>query len=108
MATNTVLARAHAEVKASVFDFCQSALRVAVAMVWGGWVLTVLWAWFVVPTFHAPALSVPVAAGLRVMSSFFSAYPADSKERSALDRWTITLLYPLVMLTMGWLVHQFV
>lgn len=34
------------------------------------WVLLTLWAWFVVPTFHALPLTVPQAAGLGLLASW--------------------------------------
>ncbi len=35
------------------------------------WAVTHLWWWFVVPTFGAPALSIPVVLGVRIMIGVF-------------------------------------
>jgi hypothetical protein len=37
------------------------------AIVWEAWIMTKLWSWFVMPTFDAPALTMPVAAGLALL-----------------------------------------
>jgi len=37
---------------------------------WGGYVFTVLWAWFVVPTFKLQALTLAPAIGLSLMVRF--------------------------------------
>ena len=37
------------------------------AILYGGWITTKLWAWFVVPTFDAPMISWAVAVGLELL-----------------------------------------
>jgi hypothetical protein len=39
------------------------------ALAWQGFVLSLLWAWYVVPAFSAPALSWPLVAGLLVIKN---------------------------------------
>ena len=38
--------------------------------IYSGWVLAKLWAWFIVPTFNAPFLSIPVAIGISLIIGF--------------------------------------
>lgn len=73
--------------------------------IWDGYVLTVLWRWFVVPTFHAPALSIPAAIGIAlivVMLTHRTRKPEDDPE------YGLVLLYgifvPAVALFWGWVV----
>ena len=82
--------------------------------VWRGYVLTILWAWFVVPVFHLPALGIVTAIGISLVVSFLTYQhrpenPADT--RSAGEKYgesvTIALLWPAMTLLIGWAVHLF-
>jgi hypothetical protein len=77
-----------------------------------GATLTQLWAWFVVATFHIPALSFVQAYGLCIVASVFT-LPAsvvrmeDKKttfEQTLTRSVTIDLSY-LMLLLMGFVVH---
>lgn len=76
-----------------------------------GWVLSILWGWFAVPTFGLPALSIPTAIGLRVILGYLTPMPGnhnqkDDKphgERMAEAVLTV-LMKPLIGLFFGWLV----
>lgn len=77
---------------------------------WYGWILTILWAWFVVPTFRAPVLTLPVAIGLALIARLFGFSTSSTDEKkSQADRfsyvavWMITM--PAMSLGIGWLVH---
>jgi hypothetical protein len=41
------------------------------AFFYGAFTLTMLWHWFVVPTFHAPALGIAQAIGLSLFVGYF-------------------------------------
>jgi hypothetical protein len=78
-----------------------------------GFVLTVLWRWFVLPVFKgAPALTIPTAIGLSLVVGYLT-YHEDSgnDDLSVGERFiyslVITVVYPLVMLFFGWIVHLF-
>jgi hypothetical protein len=86
---------------------------IALSSVWRGYVLTVLWAWFVVPTFGLPALALAPAIGLSLVVSFLT-HQLTSKEddkRDFSDRMAraigVVLLMPLFVLGIGWVVRQF-
>lgn len=75
-----------------------------------GWVLTVLWGWFVVPTFRAPELSIAVAIGLTLIVDMFKGYDIKTQEKSTNDKLVeaiATIIVPLVFLFLGWIVHLF-
>lgn len=75
-----------------------------------GWVLTVLWGWFIIPTFRAPELSIAVAIGLTLVIGMFKGINIKNAEKSSDDRLTeaiATVLMPFVFLFLGWIVQLF-
>ena len=80
---------------------------------WRGYVLTVLWSWFVVPTFSLPALALAPAIGLSLIISFLTYQHDSAKEPEGefADRMAkaiaLALLMPAMVLGIGWVVHQF-
>lgn len=86
---------------------------IAVASVWGGFVLVQLWQWFIVPTFELPVLQLWQAIGLDLIVSFMTHQYADfeEKKREPWEKLLIlvarTLFNPLLYLLIGWLVLQF-
>lgn len=80
-----------------------------------GWVLSVLWAWFVVPTFRLPELALASAIGIATVVSFIvpTTDCANGKDtRKPRQLWGGLLvrmfLSPLIALAFGWVVHFFV
>lgn len=82
--------------------------------VWRGYVLTILWVWFVVPVFHLPALGIVTAIGISLVVSFLTHQhrpenPADT--RGAGEKFgesiVFALLWPAMTLLIGWAVHLF-
>lgn len=57
-----------------IIGYISTAIIVAAyGVVLNGWVLSKLWAWFIVTTFGLPTLAVPEAIGLATVVSFLSA-----------------------------------
>ena len=90
-----------------------------------GWVLTVLWGWFVVPQFGVATLSLPTAVGLDILFDFLaykhSQLPSRSEgagdkevswaekfRRAFVPSFSLSLLRPGVTLAFGWVFHLFV
>lgn len=81
-------------------------------LVWSflhSWALSVLWAWFIVPLFRVPALSVSNAYGfvlivnlLRFNAEFKGKYK-DSAD-AYIGRAAVGILYPFVAVLAGWIV----
>lgn len=44
----------------------------ALSVIGGGYVLTVLWAWFVVPTFALPQITLAAAIGLAIVVGYMT------------------------------------
>jgi hypothetical protein len=81
----------------------------AVSAIWGGFVLSILWAWFVVPVFHAPALRIPYAIGLAIVCHLLTQrtrHPDDEPE--TLHVAIASFVVPATLLLFGWVVTWFI
>lgn len=78
-----------------------------------GWVLSILWGWFVVPLFHLPVLSIPYAIGLASVVSMFkgSTIIKEDKDKSFTEKIFVAIAHafvaPLFMLFFGWIITLF-
>jgi len=95
--------------------FVFAVLSLVIGSVMGGWVLSVLWGWFVQPIFNVPSLSIPLAIGFSMVVGFLTKQPSSTsgskdKEISSLIAEVIvySILYPLFTLFFGWVVLQFI
>lgn len=78
-----------------------------------GYVFSILWGWFIVPTFGIAALSIAQALGVSLTFSYISsAKPDDDSTKSSEDRlisaisWTITKA--AMAISIGWIVKSFI
>jgi hypothetical protein len=74
-----------------------------------GWVVSVMWGWFVVPTFGLPSLTVLQAVGLcLVLGMLIRNASSDNSEKDKTERWVSAVAYavgtPLFTLFVGWIV----
>ena len=83
------------------------------ALIWRGWVLTKLWAWFVVPVFGLPALGIATAIGLSVVVGYL-VYHMDDSVKVEREKWaafgypvSVMFLHPAIALGIGWMVTLF-
>ncbi len=78
-----------------------------------GYALSVLWKWFVVPTFGAPALGLVPAIGVAMTVSYLTHQTHDCKKEEKSfgekieKRITIAILNLSFVLFLGWIVHMF-
>ena len=89
---------------------------VVVLSILRGWVLSILWGWFVVPL-GVPALSIPMAIGIAVTISFLIFNPNDRDNKmdfstksgidEAVSKMVNAILYPFIALGIGWIVTFF-
>ena len=84
-------------------------LLFTVGIILKGWVLSILWGWFVAPVFHLPQLSVVVAIGVSLALSYtINGMSARKSAPNNAGEDVITLLIgPLFVLFIGWIIHQF-
>lgn len=74
-----------------------------------GWVLTCLWEWFIIPTFHLDPLSIKMAIGLCLVVGMFRGNVSTSDKddnTSPTVKLCIQLAGPFITLFIGWLVHS--
>lgn len=84
--------------------------------IFDGYVLCLLWQWFIVPVFHLPTLSIPYAIGLALVVSYLTSHNGKSKnydeDKGTGHKFTLAIcnaiLKPLIALFFGWIVHLFV
>lgn len=77
-----------------------------------GYALSVLWGWFMVPTFGLPHLAIAPAIGLSLVVhclTVSTTYHEDERSyaEKLLYSMVISVLMPLIVLSMGYVVHLF-
>ncbi len=77
-----------------------------------GWVLSILWGWFVSPIFNLPTLSLIEAIGISLVVGYTkSKVPQHDDNRKASDKLiesiTNMLVTPLFHVGIGWIILQF-
>jgi predicted ABC-type sugar transport system permease subunit len=83
-----------------------AALAVASAVLYG-WVLSVVWGWFMTDL-GLPPLSVAQALGIAIMvRSVTNQHQNGRDERTATDVCVQSILGPMAFLCLGWAVKQF-
>jgi len=81
--------------------------------IFSGYVLSVLWGWFILPVFDAPTLTISSAIGLSIVVGFIARdYPEENnKGDSPSDILGKAILKaaikPLMVLLVGWIVTLF-
>lgn len=94
-------------------------LLLPLSSIWYGFVLSIMWGWFVVPAFHVAGLSIVLAIGVSMAVRMITSTPSPSgykeneeKKKSAglrlYESAMYSLLYPLFALAFGAIVHAFV
>lgn len=77
-----------------------------------GFVLQVLWGWFMVTTFALAALTIPQALGLSMTVSFLTYQISNRKPNTDTDHTAVEMTVTGIMwsgmaLAMGWIIHLF-
>ncbi len=82
---------------------------IALTSAWSGFVLVKLWAWFIVPQFHAAPLSITTAIGIALITGLLCKAPGRGKD----EEWkagvsiAVMLIVPTIALLFGWIVTLF-
>jgi hypothetical protein len=81
---------------------------VALAVIWRGFVLSVMWGWFLVPI-GLPNIGLALAIGISATVAMMTHQATQSSEKSDGGK-AVAMLFvaPLLMLGVGWVVHQYV
>jgi hypothetical protein len=77
-----------------------------------GWAVSVLWSWFIVPTFGLPLLTIPKAIGLVVIINYFFVKASDIKPQKRdwkeIGKQVLyMILKPAVVLSVAYIVTRF-
>lgn len=87
-------------------------LLAATQIVWHGYALSVLWGWFMVPAFHLPVLSVPMAIGVAMVLGGMTGKKRSYDEVKDPTKKKGAFFFPFVApgfaLALGWIVKQFI
>lgn len=79
-----------------------------VSSILNGFVLVKLWEWFLVTPFGFPKLSVPVAIGISIIAKYLTIQQIPKTDNKSTDTYCFAIVYPLLTLCIGWVVHLFV
>lgn len=91
-------------------------IAVVVGTIVNGWVLSILWGWFVVPLFNLAPLTIPYAIGISTIFSMFIRRPESSKNDKKYENDDLTkiiesigyaLFSPFVVLFVAYIVTLF-
>lgn len=81
---------------------------VAAFAVWRGYILSILWGWFLVPLGVSP-ITIPLAIGFSLIVGYFTNAMSKRKdENDVLDTALELTIAPLLFLAIGWIVHFWV
>lgn len=72
-----------------------------------GWVVTILWAWFVVPIFHLPQISIPVAIGLEMLLIMLRPIQCKTDDK-AWKAVVAAYVAPFVTLGVAYVAHSYI
>lgn len=85
-------------------------LLLPIVITLNGFILTLLWSWFIVPQFSLPYLSIPMALGLATILSMLTHQTTDSSHNKDKTFTTICVeafSRPLSNLLYGWVITLF-
>ena len=90
------------------------AVTVIISTVINGWVLSVMWRWFISTTFGVAPLTITNAIGLSLLVSLLTNQRDKTKKKDTqefskefIDVTSYTIIMPLTILAIGWVVHLF-
>lgn len=88
-----------------------SIILILLAIIWRGWLLTIMWGWFTVPIFGLPALTLGHGCAVMLMVAFMSPInmPTDEdKKKSFVARIAFGMFTSSALLGFGWIVHTWI
>ena len=96
-----------------IFALIAIPVILVLSSVLNGFVLTILWKWFMIPVFSLPAINVPQAIGISMLISFLTHQQNGNKkeDKEQFELWVSllfnALLNPLLVLGIAWIVQLF-
>jgi hypothetical protein len=88
--------------------FTLAVIGLVISTMFRGFILSVLWGWFMVPIFNLPVLAIAPAIGLSVIVTFLTAsLPDEKSERSFSFAIGYSLVFSALSLLIGYVVTLF-
>lgn len=90
-----------------------SIVMLPIGLLLKGYVLSVLWSWFIVTKFGLPPLAIAEALGLAIIVGYFTVdiaktdWDDDRDEQKAARISILSLLKAVIFLGFGWIILQF-
>ncbi|MCP3017986.1 hypothetical protein [Cupriavidus basilensis] len=103
--SNTTKSSTGTEVLGHIFSvlFCLTALTIL-----KGWALSVVWAWFIVPTFALPALTIPQAIGISIVAALIKPGNIESQNKNGIWLYSVKVSSLIGIATLiAWVVSKF-
>lgn len=80
-------------------------------VMWSGYALSKLWAWFLVPALGLPELSIPAAIGLAMVVSYMTYQPTNTNKDKDANQQILEVLLslalkPTLAIGFGWVVAR--
>jgi hypothetical protein len=94
---------------ALLFAACLALMLIGVLL--NGWVLSLLWGWFLVPTLGLPSLSILQSIGIALAISYLTYQYIDTqpKDFTFVEKFgeilVVTIVRPFFAVTFGFIVH---
>lgn len=66
-------------------------------------VIQQLWSWYIVPGFHAPDITLPVAFGVSLLLGYLMPQARCTDERDNSEKIGVTIAIPAFTLLVGWI-----
>jgi len=86
-------------------------LLMVFSALFNGYALSVLWGWFIVPTFNSPQLSIPAAIGVSMIVGYLAkTIKVDDEDKqkpfgeTLFKGAVLSVLKPTIALMFGWVV----
>lgn len=83
-----------------------------VSSIWNGYVLSILWGWFIVSALKVQPISIALAIGIAMTVKFmtyqYNGNDENGSMKSAMKATVFAIAYPLLALVAGYVVHSFV
>jgi formate-dependent nitrite reductase membrane component NrfD len=79
--------------------------------IFSGFVLSILWGWFIVSTFGLPALTIPLAMGIMLVVGYLSKqvdFNNQDREDYQKRMNVVMIVKPLVALVVGYVIKSFI
>lgn len=78
-----------------------------VLTIYQGVIITSMWSWFIMPTFHVQDISIAMACGLSVFISLFRHSSKKVSSEDAMASCVTALLTPSLLWFVAWVIHSY-